>query len=167
MMFSFFTSIQQQALSFPALSFFSSVNFLSFSFFRQTVFSTTTASRSFASPATTQFRSLTITPSLPYDSNPSTATMSKTFFLSALLALAEARFGQEQAAANAIQSLSNFGNPGEAATLAGATPGVLLAGSNACAKVKLYSLTAVPVSWNYELTYSEAPTGRQDCRDLG
>lgn len=51
--------------------------------------------------------------------------------------LAEARFGQEQAAANAIQSLSNFGNPGEAATLAGATPGVLLAGSNACAKLQL------------------------------
>lgn len=63
--------------------------------------------------------------------------MSKTFFLSALLAIAEARFGQEQAASSAIQALSNFGNPGEAATLAGATPGVLLAGANACAKLQL------------------------------
>jgi hypothetical protein len=64
--------------------------------------------------------------------------MSKTLFLSALLAIAEARFGQEQGAASAISALSNFGNPGEAATLAGATPGVLLAGANACAKVSFY-----------------------------
>lgn len=62
--------------------------------------------------------------------------MSKTFFISALLAIAEARFSQEGAAQSAISALGSFGNPGEAATLAGATPGVLLAGANACAKVR-------------------------------
>lgn len=61
--------------------------------------------------------------------------LSKTVILSALLALAEARFGQEGSVQNAIQGLSSFGNPGEAGTLAGQTPGVLLAGANACAKV--------------------------------
>lgn len=61
--------------------------------------------------------------------------MSKSLIITALLAFAEARFGQEQAATQAISALSNFGNPGEAATLAGATPGVLLAGADACAKV--------------------------------
>lgn len=50
--------------------------------------------------------------------------------------LASARFNQEGKVQNAIQGLSNFGNPGQAATLAGQTPGVLLAGANACAKVK-------------------------------
>jgi hypothetical protein len=62
--------------------------------------------------------------------------MSKTIILSALLALSEARFGQEGTVQNKIQALSNFGNPGEAGTLAGQTPGVLLAGANACAKVR-------------------------------
>jgi hypothetical protein len=61
--------------------------------------------------------------------------MSKTIVLSALLAVSEARFGQEGLVQNIIQGLSAFGNPGEAGTLAGQTPGVLLAGANACAKV--------------------------------
>lgn len=63
--------------------------------------------------------------------------MSKTLALALLMAYAEARFGQEQVPVAAIQALSNFGNPGEAATLAGAVPGVLLAGANACAQVEL------------------------------
>lgn len=62
--------------------------------------------------------------------------ISKAILLSTLLALAEARFGQEGAIQAQIQGLSNFGNPGEAGTLAGQTPGVLLAGANACAKVR-------------------------------
>ncbi|KAK3361936.1 hypothetical protein B0T24DRAFT_98488 [Lasiosphaeria ovina] len=61
----------------------------------------------------------------------------KIALVAALLASVEARFGEEQSVANDIQSLSNFGNPGEAATLAGASPGVLLAGANACAKLQL------------------------------
>lgn len=61
---------------------------------------------------------------------------SKAIILSALLALAEARFGQEGLVQNAIQGLSSFGKPGQAATLAGQTPGVLLGGANACAKVR-------------------------------
>ena len=63
--------------------------------------------------------------------------MSKAIFVAGLLALAEARFGQEQAVASIVSALSNFGQPGQAATLAGATPGVLLAGANACAKLSL------------------------------
>lgn len=62
--------------------------------------------------------------------------MSKTIILSALLAFAEARFGQEGLVQNAISGLGDFGNPGEAATLAGATPGSLLGGANACDKVR-------------------------------
>jgi hypothetical protein len=65
--------------------------------------------------------------------------MAKAFFLAALVAVAEARFGQEQAVASVISALSNFGQPGQAATLAGATPGVLLAGANACDKVNIMS----------------------------
>ncbi len=60
---------------------------------------------------------------------------SKIAVLSAMLAFAEARFGQEQSVASIISALGNFGQPGQAATLAGASPGVLLAGANACAKV--------------------------------
>ncbi len=60
---------------------------------------------------------------------------SKAIILAALLAFAEARFGQEGLVQNAIQALSDFGSPGEAATLAGQTPGVLLGGANACDKV--------------------------------
>ncbi|KAL2268437.1 hypothetical protein VTJ83DRAFT_3283 [Remersonia thermophila] len=62
---------------------------------------------------------------------------SKVVALIALAAYAEARFGQEQAVANLVQGLGNFGQPGQAATLAGQTPGVLLAGANACAKLQL------------------------------
>lgn len=62
--------------------------------------------------------------------------MSKAFILTALLVVTEARFGQEGVIQNLVQGLSNFGNPGEAGTLAGQTPGVLLAGANACAKVR-------------------------------
>ncbi|KAK3484682.1 uncharacterized protein B0T23DRAFT_57446 [Neurospora hispaniola] len=62
---------------------------------------------------------------------------SKLALAALLLATAEARFGQEQSVASIISSLSNFGNPGVAPTLAGATPGVLLAGANACDKLTL------------------------------
>ncbi|KAE9580143.1 hypothetical protein CGCF415_v010763 [Colletotrichum fructicola] len=62
---------------------------------------------------------------------------SKTILLSALLAVAEARFGQEQTPVSAVSSLQNVGNPGEAATLAGGIPGVLLAAANPCDKLTL------------------------------
>ncbi|KAF3057190.1 hypothetical protein GL218_06168 [Daldinia childiae] len=61
----------------------------------------------------------------------------KTTFISALLAVAEARFGQEQTPVGDIQALGSFGNPGEAATLAGGVPGVLLAAADPCAKLTL------------------------------
>ncbi|KAI0845678.1 hypothetical protein F5Y00DRAFT_163932 [Daldinia vernicosa] len=61
----------------------------------------------------------------------------KAALISALLAVAEARFSQEQIPVAAIQALSNFGNPGEAPTLAGAVPGVLLAAADPCAKLTL------------------------------
>ncbi|KAI5924032.1 hypothetical protein F4810DRAFT_159023 [Camillea tinctor] len=61
----------------------------------------------------------------------------KATILSALLAAAEARFGQEQIPVADIQALSNFGNPGQAATLAGSVPGVLLAAANPCNKLTL------------------------------
>ena len=60
---------------------------------------------------------------------------SKAIILAALMAFAEARFGQEGSVQSAIQALSTFGKPGDAGTLAGQTPGVLLAGANACDKV--------------------------------
>ncbi|OIW25342.1 hypothetical protein CONLIGDRAFT_583125 [Coniochaeta ligniaria NRRL 30616] len=62
---------------------------------------------------------------------------SKAFIIAAIMAFAEARFGQEGSVQASIQALSAFGNPGEAPTLAGQTPGVLLAGANACAKLVL------------------------------
>lgn len=58
--------------------------------------------------------------------------------LAALSALGQARFGQESAVQSKIQALSSFGPPGASATLAGQTPGVLLAAANACAKVCTY-----------------------------
>jgi hypothetical protein len=70
---------------------------------------------------------------------------SKIAIVAALLALAEARFGQEGAVQSIVSALGNFGNPGQAATLAGATPGVLLAGANACAKVSIYKCQS---PWN-------------------
>ncbi|KAI0441989.1 hypothetical protein F4803DRAFT_389149 [Xylaria telfairii] len=56
---------------------------------------------------------------------------------SLLLAVAEARFSQEQIPVADISALSNFGQPGEAPTLAGAVPGVLLAAADPCAKLSL------------------------------
>lgn len=61
--------------------------------------------------------------------------LSKTTAIAALVAIAEARFGREQEPVAAVAALSNRGNPGEAATLGGRVPGVLLAGANACDKV--------------------------------
>ncbi|KAK0702123.1 hypothetical protein B0T26DRAFT_841175 [Lasiosphaeria miniovina] len=61
----------------------------------------------------------------------------KTLILAALAAVAHARFGQEGLVQAAVQALSDFGAPGAAGTLAGQTPGVLLAGANACAKLSL------------------------------
>ncbi|KAI0182475.1 hypothetical protein EV127DRAFT_402609 [Xylaria flabelliformis] len=58
-------------------------------------------------------------------------------FASILLAVAEARFSQEQIPVAGIQALGNFGKPGEAPTLAGAVPGVLLAAADPCAKLSL------------------------------
>lgn len=62
--------------------------------------------------------------------------MSKTLFVAVLVALVEARFGQEQIPVAAVQALSDFGNPGDAGTLSGQVPGVLLAAANPCAKVR-------------------------------
>lgn len=61
--------------------------------------------------------------------------MSKYLNIVFLLAFAEARFGQEQVPVSAVSSLSSFGQSGQAASLAGAVPGVLLAAANPCAKV--------------------------------
>ncbi|KAI1859651.1 uncharacterized protein JN550_011846 [Neoarthrinium moseri] len=61
----------------------------------------------------------------------------KSAALSVLLVVAEARFGQEQTPVAAVSALSNFGNPGEAATLAGGIPGSLLAAADPCAKLTL------------------------------
>ncbi|GJD02492.1 hypothetical protein ColKHC_11317 [Colletotrichum higginsianum] len=61
---------------------------------------------------------------------------SKILLISALLAFAEARFGQEQTPVAAVSSLQ-AGAPGEAATLAGGIPGSLLAAANPCAKLEL------------------------------
>ena len=54
----------------------------------------------------------------------------------AFATLGQARFGQEGSVQSIIQGLGNFGAPGAAGTLAGQTPGVLLAGASACAKVR-------------------------------
>ncbi|EFX05691.1 hypothetical protein CMQ_3760 [Grosmannia clavigera kw1407] len=62
---------------------------------------------------------------------------SKILFLSALVAFVEARFGQEQVPVAAISALTNRGKAGDAGTLSGQVPGVLLAGANACAKLTL------------------------------
>lgn len=69
--------------------------------------------------------------------------MSKYLTIAFLLANAEARFGQEQVPVSAVSALSNFGNPGEAATLAGGVPGVLLAAANPCDKVTFIILRLV------------------------
>jgi len=61
----------------------------------------------------------------------------KSFILVALATLSHARFGQEGLIQGLVQALSDFGNPGAAGALAGQTPGVLLAGASACAKLEL------------------------------
>lgn len=59
----------------------------------------------------------------------------KTFIIAALATMGQARFGREGLVQASVQALSDFGAPGAAGTLAGQTPGVLLAGASACAKV--------------------------------
>ncbi|KLU88696.1 hypothetical protein MAPG_07681 [Magnaporthiopsis poae ATCC 64411] len=62
---------------------------------------------------------------------------SKALFFAAILASVEARFGQEGIPAAAVGALGNRGQPGQAATLSGQIPGVLLAAASACAKLEL------------------------------
>ncbi|KIM97507.1 hypothetical protein OIDMADRAFT_169350 [Oidiodendron maius Zn] len=61
---------------------------------------------------------------------------SQAILLSALVATTQARFDQEQVPIPAIQALSNFGQSGQAATLAGSSIGTLLAAADPCAKLK-------------------------------
>jgi hypothetical protein len=70
----------------------------------------------------------------------------KSAALAILVAVAEARFGQEGLIQNLIQGLNAFGQPGQAGTLAGQSPGVLLAGANSCAKV----------SWSLSFTSNDS-----------
>ncbi|KAK0113540.1 hypothetical protein ONS95_013791 [Cadophora gregata] len=55
--------------------------------------------------------------------------------ISALVAITEARFAQEQIPIQAISDLGAFGNSGEAATLAGQSISFLLAAANPCGKL--------------------------------
>ncbi|KAH6720721.1 hypothetical protein BKA61DRAFT_668622 [Leptodontidium sp. MPI-SDFR-AT-0119] len=55
--------------------------------------------------------------------------------ISALVAITEARFGQEQVPIQAISNLGAFGNSGDAATLAGQSISFLLAAANPCGKL--------------------------------
>lgn len=59
----------------------------------------------------------------------------KAVVIATIVAVASARFGQEGLVQSQIAALSDFGEPGQAATLAGQSPGVLLGGANACDKV--------------------------------
>lgn len=59
----------------------------------------------------------------------------RTALVSSLLALAEARFNQEQLPIGAISAVQG-GDPGVAATIAGAAVSDLLAATNACNKVR-------------------------------
>ncbi|PQE08975.1 hypothetical protein CJF32_00002632 [Rutstroemia sp. NJR-2017a WRK4] len=61
--------------------------------------------------------------------------LSQTVLVSLLVALAEARFGQEQVPIAAISALSSFGQSGQAATLAGGSIQFLLAAANPCGKL--------------------------------
>ncbi|KAM5384509.1 hypothetical protein ACJZ2D_001545 [Fusarium nematophilum] len=65
--------------------------------------------------------------------------MSKAISLAALLAYAEARFGQEQVPVAAVAALGDagFGDPGVAATIAGSIPGSLLAAASPCDKLTI------------------------------
>lgn len=62
--------------------------------------------------------------------------LSQAVLVSILMALAEARFGQEQVPIAAISALSDLGASGEAATLAGGDISTLLAAANPCAKLQ-------------------------------
>lgn len=86
---------------------------------------------------------------------------SKVAVVAALLAAVEARFGQEALIQGKISALGNFGQPGQAATLGGATPGVLLAATNACDKVSRSKFRPAAARTNPTV----APTRRQDRRD--
>lgn len=69
--------------------------------------------------------------------------IAKSIIIAALLAYAEARFGQEQEPVAAVQALGDagFGDPGVAATIAGSIPSSLLAAASPCDKVRDTSLT--------------------------
>lgn len=60
----------------------------------------------------------------------------KAVLIVALIAYAEARFGQEQLPISAISAVQG-GAPGAAATVAGAAISDILGGANSCAKVWL------------------------------
>lgn len=60
--------------------------------------------------------------------------ISKVVLITALIAYVEARFGQEQLPISAISAVQG-GDPGAAATVAGAAISDLLGGANSCAKV--------------------------------
>lgn len=62
--------------------------------------------------------------------------LSQAVLVSFIMALAEARFGQEQVPIPAISALSDLGAPGEAAKLAGGDVSTLLAAANPCAKLQ-------------------------------
>lgn len=62
--------------------------------------------------------------------------IAKSVLLAALIAYAEARFGQEQVPIEAISAVQG-GDAGAAATIAGAAISDLLGGANACDKVCL------------------------------
>ena len=64
----------------------------------------------------------------------------KSAVLLALLAVAEARFEQEQLPVAAFQALDGLGEPGVVATLAGGIPSSLLAAASPCDKVSRHSL---------------------------
>jgi hypothetical protein len=68
--------------------------------------------------------------------------MSRLLKYALLVAYVDARFGQEQVPVAAIQALSDFGNAGDAATLSGQVPGVLLAAASPCDKVCLTLIAA-------------------------
>lgn len=64
----------------------------------------------------------------------------KYFTVTCLLAYAQARFSQEQIPNPAVTSLDAFGQPGQADSLGGGVPGVLLASANPCDKVRYSQL---------------------------
>lgn len=70
---------------------------------------------------------------------------SKLAVIALAIAYAEARFGQEGLVQADISALGDLGDPGVAATLAGQTPGVLLAGSGPCDKVSTHTRTPNPL----------------------